>query len=205
LIADVEYGFAEDSVIHAVHAYMFPGDGDDYPIESGQMIVIAQDAIDHSPYPINSVNLLNADFEYYVADKGDVDNISVTNMIQLHHKYGVDFLYSVFNNAILLMKVQDPFKLGYDEFNRILLPKDDVIDGVEYRDNVAEMNMKRVDGSIDGGLTGGIPSYSSQSVERYIDHYEDGRMILKDNNNSSLDFHVNKPPTPGWIQEEVAE
>ena len=205
LIADVEYGFATDSVIHAVHAYMFPGDGDDYPIESGQMIVIAQDAIDHSPYPINSVNLLNADFEYYVADKGDVDNISVTNMIQLHHKYGVDFLYSVFNNAILLMKVQDPFKLGYDEFNRILLPKDDVIDGVEYRDNVAEMNMKRVDGSIDGGLTGGIPSYSSQSVERYIDHYEDGRMILKDNNNSSLDFHVNKPPTPGWIQEEVAE
>ena len=67
------------------------------------------------------------------------------------------------------------------------------------------MNMKRVDGSIDGGLTGGIPSYSSQSVERLIDRYEDGRMILMDNNNSSLDFHVLKPPTPGWIEEEVAE
>ena len=205
IIADVEYGFADDSVIHAVHAYMFPGDGDDYPIEPGQLIVVAQDAIDHSPYPINSVNLLDADFEYYVADKGDVDNNSVTNMIQLHHKYGVDFLYSVFNNAVLLMKVQDPFKLGYDGFNRILLPKGDVIDGVEYRDNVTEMNMKRVDGSIDGGLTGGIPAYSSQSVERYIDRYEEGRMILMDNNNSSLDFHVLKPPTPGFIQEEVAE
>jgi hypothetical protein len=204
LIADVDYGFADDTLIHAVHAYMFPGDGDDYPIEPGTFIVIAQDAIDHSPKPIYSVNLLNSDFEYYVADAGDVDNPNVTNMIQIHHKYGVDFLYSVFNNAILLMDVKDPFKYGYDEFNRILLRKDAVIDGMEYRDNVAETNMKRVDGSIDGGLTGGIASYSSQSVERNIERYEDDRIILMDNNNSSLDFHVNKPPTPGWI-EEVTE
>ena len=205
LIADVEYGFADDSVIHAVHAYMFPGDGDDYPIGPGEFKVIAQDAIDHSPYPINSINLLDSDFEYYVADQGDVNNISVPDMIQIHHKYGVDFLYSVFSNAVLLMKVNEPYKLGYDEFNRILLPKSDVIDGVEYRDNVTEFNMKRIDESIDGGLTGGIPSYSSQSVERYIDRYEDGRMILMDNNNSSLDFHVLKPPTPGFVEEETAE
>ena len=205
LIADVEYGFANDTVIHAVHAYMFPGDGNDYPIEPGEFKVIAQDAIDHSPYPINSINLLNSDFEYYVADKGDVNNISVPDMIQIHHKYGVDFLYSVFSNAILLMNVKEPYKLGYDEFNRILLPKSDVVDGVEYRDNVTEFNMKRIDESIDGGLTGGIPSYSSQSVERYIDRYEEERMILMDNNNSSLDFHVLKPPTPGFVTEEDAE
>ena len=201
LIADVEYGFADDSVVHAVHAYMFPGDGDDYPIGPGEFVLVAQDAIDHSPAPIRSVNLLDAEFEFYVADKGDVDNPNSVNMIQIHHKYGVDFLYSVFNNAVLLMKVKEPYKIGYDEFERILLPKEDVIDGVEYRDNVAELNMKRVDGTIDGGLTGGIPAYSSQSVERYIDRYEDGRMILMDNNNSSLDFHVNKPPTPGYIVE----
>ncbi len=205
LIADVEYGFADDSVIHAVHAYLFPGDGDDYPIGPGEFRVIAQDAIDHSPYPISSINLLDSDFEYYVADKGDVNNISVPDMIQIHHKYGIDFLYSVFNNAVLLMDVKEPFKLGYDEFNRILLPKQSVVDGVEYRDNVAEFNMKRVDESIDGGLTGGIPAYSSQSVERLIDRYEDGRMILMDNNNSSLDFHVLKPPTPGFVQVEAAE
>ena len=101
------------------------------------------------------------------------------------------------------MEVQDPFRYGYDEFNRILLPKNTVIDGVEYRDNPSEISMKRVDSSIDGGLTGGIPSYSSQSVERYIDRFEEGRMILMDNNNSSLDFHVNKPPTPGYVVEVV--
>lgn len=199
LIADVEYGYAQDSLIHAVHAYMFPGDGDDYPIEPGQFIVVAQDAIDHSPVPIRSVNLLGADFEYYVADQGDVDNIYVTNMIQIHHKYGVDFLYSVFNNALCLMKVDDPYKHGYDEFERILLPKSAVIDGVEYRDNLAETNMKRLDPGIDGGLTGGIPSYSNQSVERKIERMEGSQIILMDNNNSSLDFHVLKPPTPGYV------
>jgi hypothetical protein len=103
------------------------------------------------------------------------------------------------------MDVKEPFKYGYDEFNRILLPKSSVIDGVEYRDNPAELYMKRIDESIDGGLTGGIPSYSSQSVERYIDRYVNERIILKDNNNSSLDFHVLKPPTPGFIYEEVSE
>lgn len=204
LICDVEFGFVDDSLIHAPRAYMFPGDGDDYPIQPGELLIIAQDAVDHSPYPINSVNLLNADFEYYVADKGDVDNPDVTDMIQIHHKYGNDFLYSVFNNAILLMDVKDPYAYGYDEFNRLLLPKIKVIDGVEYRDNTSEMDHKRVDATIDAGLTGGIASYSTQSVERYIDHYDNGRMVLMDNNNSSLDFHVNNPPTPGWV-EEVTE
>jgi len=204
IIANVEYGFANDSLIHSTHAYMFPGTGKDYPIQPGELLIIAQDAIDHTPYPINSVNLLDADFEYYRSDIGDVDNPNVTDMIKLHSKYGNDFLYSVFNNAILLMKVENPYAYGYDGFERMLLPKRGVIDGVEYRDNPSELNMKRVDASIDGGLTGGIPSYSSQSVERYIDRFEEGRMILMDNNNSSLDFHVNNPPTPGYI-EEVAE
>lgn len=204
LICDVEFGYVDDSLIHAPRAYMFPGDGDDYPILPGELLIIAQDAIDHSPYPVNSINLLGADFEYYVADKGDIDNQDVTNMIQIHHKYGNDFLYSVFNNAILLMDVKDPYAYGYDEFNRMLLPKTKVIDGVEYRDNTSEMDHKRVDATIDAGLTGGIASYSTQSVERKIERWEGDRMILMDNNNSSLDFKINNPPTPGWV-EEVTE
>ncbi len=201
IIANAEYGFIDDSLIHSNHAYMFPGTGNDFPIHPGELIIIAQDAIDHSPYPINSLNLLDADFEYYRSDIGDVDNPNVTDMIKLHSKYNNDFLYSVFNNVILLLKVEKPYEYGYDKFERILLPKKGVIDGVEYRDNLSELDHKRIDGSIDGGLTGGIASYSTQSVERNIDRYEEGRIILMDNNNSSLDFHVNKPPTPGVIEE----
>ncbi|MEA2076698.1 MAG: DUF4876 domain-containing protein [Candidatus Marinimicrobia bacterium] len=205
IIADVDYGHYEDSVIYAIHAYMFPGDGDDYPINPGELIVIAQDAIDHSPAPIHSINLLDADFEYYLSDKGDVDNVNVTNMLQIHHKYGIDFLYSVFKDALVLMHVKDPYKLGYGEFNELLLPKSAVIDGIDYSDNLAEIDHKRLSPDIDGGLTGGIPSYSNKSLERYIDRIEDGRIILMDNNNSSLDFHVLHPPTPGYIEMEAEE
>ena len=204
LIANVEYGFVDEPLIHATHAYMFPGTGNDFPIQPGELVVVARNAIDHSPRPVYSVNLLNADFEYYRSDIGDVDNPTAVNMVKLHSKYANDFMYSVFNNALLLLNVQNPFENGYDEFNRILLPKNSVIDGVEYRDNPAEIYMKRIDSSIDGGLTGGIASYSSQSVERKIDRWEGDRMILMDNNNSSLDFKINKPPTPGLI-EEVTE
>ncbi|MBW6458724.1 MAG: DUF4876 domain-containing protein [FCB group bacterium] len=205
IIADVEAGFRDDSLIHAIHAYMFPGSGTDYPIEPGQCIVIAQDAIDHSPPPINSLNLLNADFEYYVPQGGDVDNPNVTNMIQLHHKYGVDFLYSVFRDALVIIQVKDPFALGYDGFERLLLPKSGVIDGVEYRDNTSQLDMKRLDASIDAGLAGGIPSYSGKSIERKIERIEDGRIILMDNNNSSLDFRILETPTPGYIATTEAE
>ena len=205
IIADVDYGFYDDSLIHAVHAYMFPGDGNDYPIGPGELIVIAQDAIDHSPAPIRSVNLLDADFEYYLPDKGDVNNVNVTDMLQIHHKYGIDFLYSVFNCALVLMQVKDPYELGYDEFNKILLPKSGVIDGVDYRDNLAEVDHKRLDPSIDGGLTGGIPSYTTQSIERRIDRIENGQVVLMDNNNSSLDFHILSFPTPGYFGSEGEE
>lgn len=205
IIADAEYGYYDDSLLHAIHAYMFPGDGDDYPIGPGEFIVIAQDAIDHSQPPIGSVNLLNADFEYYLPDKGDVNNPDVTNMIQVHHKYGIDFLYSVFSDALVILQVDNPYKYGYDEHECLLLPKSGVIDGVDYRDDPSETDRKRLDPGIDGGLTGGVPSYSSQSVERKVESLENGRIIFMDNNNSTLDFHILSTPTPGFCNTEVSE
>jgi hypothetical protein len=205
IIADLDGGFIDDSLLHCVHAYMFPGSGTDYPIGPGEFMVIAQDAIDHSLPPINSVNLENADFEYYVSDKGDVDNPHVTNMIQIHHKYGVDFLYSVFNNALVVLKTDDPYRYGYDGFERLLIPKRDVIDGVEYRANTSQVNTKYLDSGIDGGMTGDIPSYSNKSVERRIESLIDDRIIFMDNNNSSIDFIVLEIPTPGFCNQEVPQ
>lgn len=205
IIADLQLGHVDDSLLHCVHAYMFPGSGTDYPIGPGEFIIVAQDAIDHSQAPINSVNLENADFEYYVSDKGDVDNSNVTNMIQIHHKYGNDFLYSVFNNGLVLLKTKTPYKYGYDGFEHLLLSKKDVIDGVEYRENTAQVNQKYLDPGIDGGMTGNIPSYSHQSVERRIESVVNERIIFMDNNNSSLDFIVLKPPTPGYSNQEVPQ
>ncbi|MEA1986086.1 MAG: DUF4876 domain-containing protein [Candidatus Marinimicrobia bacterium] len=198
MIADVDYGYKDEDVIHAIHSYMFPGDGTTYPLAPGEYVIIAQDAINHSELNPGSVDLHNADFEYYVTDHGDVDNPDVTNMIQIQHKYGIDFLYSVMNDAIVLMKVKDPFALGYDTFDCLLLPKSAVIDGVEYRDKLSEMDHKRLDDTIDGGITGGLEMYQGKTVERKLDNFEDGRAILMDNNNSSIDFQVLDTATIGY-------
>lgn len=205
IIADADYGYIDDTLLHSIHAYMFPGDGDDYPIGPGEFIVIAQDAVDHSRPPINSLNLLDADFEYYVADKGDVDNPGVPDMVQIQHKYGIDFLYSVFTDALVILKTGDPYRYGYDAHECLLLPKSGVIDGVDYRDNTSETDHKRLDPGIDGGLTGGIPSYSSKSIERKVEAIEEARIVFMDNNNSSLDFHILNTPTPGFCETEVSE
>lgn len=204
IIADSEYGYAEEDYIHAVHAYMFPGTGKDYPLAPGEFTIIAQDAIDHSAVNTSSVNLSDADFEYFVPDKADI-NADAIDMIQLHHKYGNDFLYSTSSNGLSILKVTDPFAYGYDEFNRIMLPNDAILDAVEYRDNLSEFNMKRFNPSLDAGIAGGLERYQGKSIQRKVDHYEDGRLILMDNNNSTIDFEVLDTPTPGWVVVEVAE
>ena len=205
IIADVETGFREEDLVHAVHAYMFPGTGRDYPLAPGEFTTIAQDAIDHSVINTSSIDLTCCDFEYFVPNKADV-NADATDMIQIHHKYGNDFLYSVFNNGVIILKVTDPFSYGYDDFDRILLPKDAIMDAVEYRDDLSEFNMKRFDPSLDAGIAGGLQSYSGKSIQRKIDHFDNGRLILMDNNNSTIDFEILDTPTPGWVvEEEVSE
>ncbi len=195
IVADLDFGYAADSVIHAIHAYMIPGTGKDWPLPPGEEIIIAQDAIDHSAINLNSINLTDADFEYYVSTSGDVNNPDVPDMIQLQHKYGVDFLYSVMNDALCILKVKDPYVLGYDNHNCLLLPKSAIFDAVEYRENLNDTN-KRLDNTLDAGKTGGIPMYKGKSVSRKVERIEDGRIILMDNNNSSIDFEVLEKPTP---------
>ncbi|MCD6234460.1 MAG: DUF4876 domain-containing protein [Candidatus Marinimicrobia bacterium] len=200
IICDTDYGFADDQYLHAIHAYMFPGTGTDYPLEPGEAVIIAQDAINHAQYNKSSIDLTDADFEYYVKDQGDVNNPNAVDMIQVHHKYGIDFLYSVFNDAILLVKVKDPYQYGYDNFERLLIPVTSVIDGVDYRENTSLMDKKRLSPAIDAGLTGGMPAYTTQSVSRIVDTVAvDGRVILKDSNNSSFDFIISQSLTPGEV------
>jgi len=201
IIANVDFGHAEEDYIYAIHAYMFPGSGQDYPLNPGEFVIVAQDAINHTEAVPSSVDLSSADFEYYVGPP-DIDQPNTENMIKLHHKYGVDFLYSVFNDAIVLLKVKDPYAYGYSEFDCILFPKTAVLDGVDYRDNLAEVEYKRLGPAIDSGLTGGFDSYMNKSIQRRIDFYRGDQPVLMDNNNSSIDFQVLDRPTPGYVFDE---
>jgi len=85
------------------------------------------------------------------------------------------------------------------------MPKSAIFDAVEYRDNLTEVDYKRLDPSLDAGLTGGLETYQGKSIQRKIDRIVDGRIILMDNNNSSIDFEILDTPTPGWVLEEEQE
>jgi len=200
-VADAAYGYRDDpQFIHAVHLYKFPGSGEDYPIQPGEAILIAQDAINHLEINLNSLDLSSVNFEYYNHLSNDIDNPLIPNMVQMHHKYGHDFLYSVMNSAILLLKLEAADNaLTYDEFDYILIPRVRVVDGVEYRENPLEYEYKRLADDMDAGITGGLPMYQGKSVARKVFREVDGQNILMDNNNSSIDFHIMDPPTPGTV------
>lgn len=64
--------------------YTFPGSGTDYPVEPGQEVVVAVNAIDHTELNPNGCDLSKADFEFWDdsenPDYQDADNPNVPNM-----------------------------------------------------------------------------------------------------------------------------
>lgn len=201
IIGDQDYGYKEDpDFMYSIHLYQFPGNGYDYPVPPGGTVIIAQDAENHLLKNAHSLDLSQADFEYYNPLSNDIDNPDVPNMIQLHHKYGFDFLYSTRNDAIFIAKLEEGDTLAYGPFDLILSPKCRVIDGVEYKEDVTNYDVKRFSDDIDAGITGGLPGYQGKSVARKVFKVVGDLKVLMDNNNSSIDFHILDQPSPGTIE-----
>lgn len=190
--------WVDDSMnVHSKQVWYFPGNGNDYPIEPEQFIVCAGDAIDHRINAKNSIDLSNADFEFYKADAPDIDN-DAPNMIMLYQTSGVDWLIGGKSDALVLAKV-DPEKLEFYE-EHYLIPVDSVIDGVEYLSDVSRLDKKKLYPGVDAGATGGLDFYTGKTMER-IFYLKDDKMFLKDNNNSSIDFKIYNHPSPGYHNE----
>lgn len=68
--------------------YRIPGDGNTYRVAPGKMILIADNAMDHTAANANSFDLSVADFEWYdvssSAGSTDVDNPNVPNLDKLY-------------------------------------------------------------------------------------------------------------------------
>jgi hypothetical protein len=181
---------------HIKSIWMFPGTGKDYPIKPGQYIVCAEDAIDHRVSAPNSIDLSKADFEFYKNDAPDIDNPNVPNMIKINDLVSaVDWVPGGEKGAIILAKIAVDSIQPYDD--HFIIPYANVLDGVEYMLDVTKLDKKIMSSKIDAGAAGGIQFYTGKSMERILIN-ADGKARLKDDNNSSLDFHVNDHPTPGY-------
>ncbi|MDQ1139849.1 DUF4876 domain-containing protein [Pedobacter agri] len=157
-----------------------------------------------------TIDLSKADFEAYYAPllskplASDIDNPSVPNLEVLQY-FGTDM---IFDNpgrySYALIKVDGTQKpKDWPQYNLptkatpsststkyYQIPNKWVIDAVEVQPNeVADRIPKKYDASLDAGFTF-VPlgSYTSQSIIRKTEKSVNGRVILKDTNNSTEDF-----------------
>jgi hypothetical protein len=180
--------------VQVLYVFQFPGTpltGRQYPIEPGEFIVVAGDALDHSAFVDAAIDLSDAEWEFYNPYAGEPDNpaLNVTNILP---ERSVDFLINLGHNAIILA---DGSQWKYGDFSTsgtyqyVHIPLENVIDAVEYSSN-SESN-KELTRRLDAGFAGiGMSKYSGKSVERRIPGF--------DTNNSRLDFIILDKPTPGY-------
>lgn len=212
----------DDNAVYAERVWRFPGDGDDYPLQSGESVILAQNAMDHTANNPNSpVNLLVSDFEFYMGSTTYPDRPAF-NMEHVFYNGKADigtiqmWLVSVFGGAYCLFSVPDDAEwdpVGDPNMSSTDLattrstlyakiPLDYVIDAVECCANESEVNMKRLPGVIDAGMTWVGNSYIGLGVTRRIETDEagnpktmsNGSYIYMDTNNSTDDFEREVTP-----------
>lgn len=182
--------------VRAIYAYQFPGTpvtGREYPIAPGEIVVIAGDALDHTRWAENSVDLSDADWETFNPQKYDYDNPEVPNLLSINPDMGPDWMINLAHDAVVLAtgenwRIEDYVQSSGTTSQQIIIPLDDVIDGVEYSSEADRT--KNLTRRVDAGFAGiGVVKYSGQSAER--------RELGLDTNDSTFDFVKISRPTPG--------
>jgi hypothetical protein len=179
--------------VRAIYAFQFPGTpltGRQYPIAPGQHVVIASDAIDHSAYCPNAVDLSEADYECYTALGSDYDNPLVPNLVSINPTSSADYLLNLVHNGVVIATGAEYSLEEYAPGKAyVVIPIRTIIDGVEYSSTADAQKQLTV--RVDTGFAGiGCVRYSGQSTERKEPGF--------DTNNSTFDFVVLPHATPGY-------
>ena len=209
----------------------FPGNGADYPLQPGQSVTIADQAMNHklaygddeskkADYAA-APDLSKANFEKFYGN-GDVDNTAVANMVTvLRRSAGAQkmWAFGVAGRAYMLIKLPQgmtPQQFVANESNYttypgttsstlyLKIPNKYILDAVDvYSSSVDPSEHYPFFAAKDDatGIAGG-ESYSSQPVRRKISKTENGRAYYQDTNSSSADFYVSKTNAPGIVTSE---
>lgn len=197
---------------------MIPGSGTDYPVAPGEEILICDNAMNHKEANTSSIDLSNADFEWYTESTNvnypDTDNPDVPNLNMVYNytrtiwvltkqgnrayaiarfpegltseQYLTDYTYT-YNYVIPTTGNTSRDITGYK------IPNEWIIDAV----NLAPKNTyvwNVTSSSLDMGHTylgenATIAENIGNAVIRKTSYTtDDGRVVLQDTNNSSVDF-----------------
>jgi Protein of unknown function (DUF4876) len=215
---------ANEDFVYTRTLFQIPGSGQQYPVQPGQSIVVAQTALNHkAPYtgtggtavtvrdPSLTIDLSNASFEAYY-NRGldsDLDNPAVPNL-RLVQTFGSDMIldntgrdgFAIFRSntdAATFNKYPRPntTSITANTVYYYQVPKSILLDAVECQESPTQLLPKKFTAELDAGYAH-CPrgSYSSQSVIRKVARTFGTRRILQDTNNSTNDFQALNLPTP---------
>lgn len=206
-----------DGAFAAQVVAMIPGSGTDYPVEPGKSIIVCDNAINHTEANVNSFDLSGADFEWYTESTSsanpDVDNPAVPNLDMLYnYTLTIWILTKQGNRAYAIGRIpaevsREKYLADYLQTYTYLLstgatskeqkcyrfPESWLIDAV----NISPVNgyaWNLTSPAVDMGFTyygmnTTIAENVGKSVVRKVAYTTaDGRDVLLDTNNSTVDF-----------------
>ncbi|MFA6980893.1 MAG: DUF4876 domain-containing protein [Ignavibacteriaceae bacterium] len=168
------------------YIFKFPGNPGEhnFPFNPKTFQVLASDGINHKSTLSNSIDLSNADWEFYNQySANDLDNPNVKNMLNIRADRTVDFLIGLNDDIVVIAT-------GTDSVWSDGIDISSIIDGFEYQSSITLM--KTLDSRVDRGVAISPSRYSGQSMQR--------RDPGGDTNDSSLDWEIILVPTPGYFK-----
>lgn len=208
--------------------YRIPGSGHDYPVAPGATVLLADNAQDHRKANPLSFDLSHADFEWYdqstSASVTDIDNPDVPNMhkvycytmtIWLPNRQGnTSFAIARFPENLTDSAFLADYRLTYDyllitsagNFDMsatcYIVPNAWILDCVNTCPRTA-YQWTVVSPSLDAGWTYigeiGADKQRFGKCMRRREQTVNGRRILQDTNNSSIDFLPAQTPDPNYF------
>ncbi|MEI7812217.1 MAG: DUF4876 domain-containing protein [Ignavibacteria bacterium] len=168
----------------ATYIYKFPGHPGEmnYPFLPKKFLVLASKAIDHRRIVSASIDLSNADWEFYNQfSTTDIDNPAVPNLINMKLENTTKFLLSLVSDVVIISD-------GRDMDWRDGINISTILDGAEYQSTVG--SQKTLDTKIDKGFVLSPTRYSCKSMQR--------REPGIDTNDGNMDWEIIPHPTPGY-------
>lgn len=189
--------------IYVKQIFRFPSTGRT-EIQPGESLVVANSAINHTPFAEKEQDLTNADFE--AKDTKNTNNPATP---------GVELIYTAYSTipsmnlvqsgpcSIVLFSTTEDISTWERVYKKgsstgvlyVKMPIKYVMDGVEclkYAAESIDVTKKRLYDYIDAGYTNvqAVSGYTGEVLYRKVDKTENGRSVLADTNNSSNDFAI---------------
>jgi len=211
---NVPGGDASDYVF-IQEAWQIPGDGDDYPIQPGESIIIAQWATNHKAEHLTNgdspVDLSGADFEAIDGEYTVWNGLVITDGPAHNMKYAVNtkgwrpqqWLLGVGGTFFVIFKPENELRQDNfltptnDESTQVLeIPISEVLDAVQAIWNETYVPLIRTHELLDAGYIWLTDVYTGKSISRKVaeETLENGCPKYVDTNNTCNDFEINETP-----------